>query len=139
MCQSSSIDIVTGQPRLTTLILDDQGELFQVRAVNIASGAGECERCGQTTTASLDITRLVTGTGVEGGVLLTRKDVGNGNWEDRQWGEEQHLGYDHPERSCPKESVRWWMYLCNGEVQWLSIHGTHLVASFLIRVHEAGR
>lgn len=33
----------------------------------------------------------------------------------------------------------WWMYLCNGGIQWLSTRWTHLLSSFLIRMGEAER
>jgi hypothetical protein len=86
----------TGKPRLTGLVLDDQVKLVQVGAVDVASGAGECERCGQASTGGLDIARLVAGTGVEGAVCLTREDVGDDGRDEGQWGEEQHLGCNHP-------------------------------------------
>lgn len=87
---------MTGQPLLTSLIFDDQVKLGQVSAVDIASGAGECERCSQASTAGLDVACLVAGTGVEGTVCLTRKDIGDDGRKDGQWSEEQHLGCNHP-------------------------------------------
>ena len=80
----------------TSLVHDFELEVSQVFAVDIASGAGECERCSQASTAGLDVARLVAGTGVEGAVCLTREDIGDDGRKDGQWGEEQHLGCNHP-------------------------------------------
>lgn len=100
--------MVAGRERHTALILHGQGKLFQVSAIDVASGAGESQRGGQAIVGGLYITRSVSRARVKGSILLARKNTGRDDRYKCRGECKELFGSNHPDNSCLRPFAGRW-------------------------------